>query len=301
MTHDIALYLGYFFVYGMLGWVAEVAFAAVKSHGLVNRGFLNGPICPIYGVGMAALVLLLHPYTGNFWAVFIGGAVITSLIELFGGWALYKIFHARWWDYSDKPGNLGGYICPQFSLLWGLGSVVMLKLIHPPVAAGLALLPPLALYIVDGILVVGLAVDVGVSAADAIGLNKYLAELDSLRAAMRTYSDKLTEVIGTNAMNADQLLDEQRLNLALAKLEGKESAAELRRQFDEELAPRLRAVQQQAAKAAKYKFFGLGGFGRLLKAFPKMQSVRYGDTLNHLRERLEATAQQLKDKLSKPQ
>ena len=127
----------WFFVYGCIGWCVEVGFAAVKEHRLVNRGFLCGPICPIYGFGMVALVnsvkLLPQRDTQNISAgtVFVVGMVLTTAIELIGGWTLFQIFHIRWWDYSQRKFNLGGYICPLFSLLWGLGSVLMVKVVHP--------------------------------------------------------------------------------------------------------------------------------------------------------------------------
>ena len=170
----------YFFVYGCVGWGVEVAFAAVTTRQLVNRGFLNGPICPIYGFGMVALVsvmqLLPKPeQTGegaNTVLVFFVGMFITTLIELVGGWVLFKLFHTRWWDYSMYRFNLGGYICPQFSLLWGLGSVLMVKVVHPLVAGLSMPLPGVPLLMVDAVLLVVFGVDVALSAAAAIGLNQ---------------------------------------------------------------------------------------------------------------------------------
>ena len=123
--------LYWFFLYGFIGWGVEVVYAAVKTHKLVNRGFLCGPICPIYGFGMVELIysvsLIPMPDSGSMSAVaiFFIGMILTTAIELVGGWALFKIYHIRWWDYSNMKFNLGGYICPQFSLLWGLGSVAI--------------------------------------------------------------------------------------------------------------------------------------------------------------------------------
>ena len=129
----------WFFVYGLLGWCAEVIFAAVKEHRLVNRGFLCGPICPIYGFGMVALLYAARALGApglplSVPVVFVVGGVLTTLLELVAGWGLYRLFRIRWWDYTGIPFNLGGYICPQFSLLWGLGSVVMVKGLHPLLA-----------------------------------------------------------------------------------------------------------------------------------------------------------------------
>ena len=222
--------LYWFFLYGFIGWGVEVVYAAIKTHKLVNRGFLCGPICPIYGFGMVGLIysvsLIPMPDSGSMSAVaiFFIGMILTTAIELVGGWALFKIYHIRWWDYSNMKFNLGGYICPQFSLLWGLGSVLMIKVVHPLLARGSSPMPFNIMLIVDVVLLVLFVVDVAASTAAAIGLNKYLREIDELRAKLRVTSDKLTTVLGPGAMTADTILDEQKLQLALAKLEGRENA-----------------------------------------------------------------------------
>ena len=117
----------FFFIYALLGWCGEVAFAAVKEKHFVNRGFLNGPLCPIYGVGVVAIVGLGLIAGDNVFVLFVISAIVTSLIELVTGYVLKKLFRTRWWDYSDMPLNIGGYICLPFSLLWGAACVVIIK------------------------------------------------------------------------------------------------------------------------------------------------------------------------------
>lgn len=269
--------LYWFFLYGFIGWGVEVVYAAVKTHKLVNRGFLCGPICPIYGFGMVGLIysvsLIPMPDSGSMSAVaiFFIGMILTTAIELVGGWALFKIYHIRWWDYSNMKFNLGGYICPQFSLLWGLGSVLMIKVVHPLLARGSSPMPFNIMLIVDVVLLVLFIVDVAASTAAAIGLNKYLREIDELRAKLRVTSDKLTTVLGTGAMTADTILDEQKLQLALAKLEGRENADVLRA----ELTIRAAALREKLT-AAEHDHLGTR---RLLRAFPDMKSPNYADTL----------------------
>lgn len=179
--------LYWFFLYGCIGWGVEVVYAAIKERRLVNRGFLCGPICPIYGCGMVVLnwtVAALAPSgegkSVSTVAVFFVGMVLTTAIELVGGWTLFKIYHIRWWDYSNMKFNIGGYICPQFSLLWGLGSVLMIKVIHPLLARGSSPMPFNIMLIVDVVLLVLFVVDVAASTAAAIGLTKYLREIDEL-------------------------------------------------------------------------------------------------------------------------
>ena len=267
----------WFFLYGCIGWCVEVVYAAVKEHKLVNRGFLCGPICPIYGFGMVGLVysvqLIPLPDSGSMSAVsiFFIGMVLTTAIELVGGWVLYKLYHIRWWDYSKMKYNLGGYICPQFSLLWGLGSVLMIKVVHPLLARGSNPMPFRVMLILDIVLLILFVVDVIVSTAAAIGLNKYLSEIDELRARLRVTSDKLTTVLGTGAMTADTVLDEQKLQLALAKLEGRENAAELRA----EATARVAELREKLAAVDRHPL----STRRLLRAFPDMKSLNYAETL----------------------
>ena len=267
----------WFFLYGCIGWCVEVVYAAVKEHKLVNRGFLCGPICPIYGFGMVGLVysvqLIPLPDSGSMSAVsiFFIGMVLTTAIELVGGWVLYKLYHIRWWDYSKMKYNLGGYICPQFSLLWGLGSVLMIKVVHPLLARGSNPMPFRVMLILDIVLLIIFVVDVIVSTAAAIGLNKYLSEIDELRARLRVTSDKLTTVLGTGAMTADAVLDEQKLQLALAKLEGRENTAELRA----EATARVAELREKLAAVDRHPL----STRRLLRAFPDMKSLNYAETL----------------------
>ena len=125
--------LYWFFLYGFIGWGVEVVYAAVKTHALVNRGFLCGPICPIYGFGVVGVALALRPVMDSLPLLFLGSVVITSLIEFVTGVFLERIFHQKWWDYSGMPLNIMGYVCLLFSLIWGVACTVIMKLVYPPI------------------------------------------------------------------------------------------------------------------------------------------------------------------------
>lgn len=273
-----------FFIYGCAGWAVEVVYAALKERRLVNRGFLCGPICPIYGFGMVALThaLALLPFTGGdgpgWLETFVVGAIVTTLIELIGGIILYKLYGTRWWDYSHLPGNIGGYICPQFTVLWGLGSMVMVKIVHPALLRAQSPLPLVYILWFDGILLVLFVIDVAVSTAAAIGLNRRLKQIDEMRRALRLSSDKLTELLGTSAMTADTLLDEQKLQLALARMEGRDNVNELKA----EVMQRAAALRETLTDISLDKF----GAQRLLDAFPEMKNLRYAETLAATRRAL---------------
>lgn len=212
-----------FLVYSVLGWCVEVVYCTLESGKLTNRGFLNGPVCPIYGFGMVGILVLLNPLIQmhSRFLLFLGGVAITSTIELIGGWTLFRLFHARWWDYTERPFNLGGFICLQFSIVWGLGTLIMVDMVHPMVNF-LILLPPAAVrwtvVVVFGLVMLA---DFVVSVGAAHGLSKQLKELEVLTDELRARSDRLSAALGKEALRLDQLKDEKELELLLAKAEGK--------------------------------------------------------------------------------
>ena len=100
-----------FIIYAFIGWCTEVSYAALDRGIFVNRGFLNGPYCPIYGCGVVIVVAVLTPLKDNLLILFAGSFLLTSILEYITGFILEKVFHNKWWDYSNKPFNLHGYIC----------------------------------------------------------------------------------------------------------------------------------------------------------------------------------------------
>lgn len=105
-----------FIIYAFIGWCTEVSYAALDRGIFVNRGFLNGPYCPIYGCGVVIVVAALTPLKDNLLILFAGSFLLTSILEYITGFILEKVFHNKWWDYSNKPFNLHGYVCLKFSI-----------------------------------------------------------------------------------------------------------------------------------------------------------------------------------------
>ena len=240
--------LAYFLVYSCLGWCLEVVYAAATTGQIVNRGFLNGPVCPIYGFGMVIVLFVLTPFEHSTLALYIGGVILPSALELVGGWALYKLYHTRWWDYSDKPFNIGGYICLEFSLLWGVGTLVMMKAIHPTIAGLVELVPPFIGFLLMCFLYAVYAADVVVTAVAASDLARELDALENVADSIHAVSDAMTEILGTTAMEADQKLDENRLQFKLAAAEARDAAAQL---SPKEAAEAMRRKADEARDAAR--------------------------------------------------
>ena len=238
----------YFLLYSCLGWCVEVAYSAVTRGKLVNRGFLNGPVCPIYGFGMLALLFALTPLLDNGLLLFAGGVIIPSALELAAGWLLYRLYHTRWWNYTDRPFNLGGYICLEFSLYWGLGAVFIMKLVHPTLAALVDMIPRPLGWTVMALLYAVYAADVVVTAITAAGLADELDTLEAIADGLHAVSDAMTGLIGSTAMDADQKLDESRLQLKLAGAELRTAGQKL---SDREARRAARAKATEAVEAAR--------------------------------------------------
>lgn len=288
MVCGFSLYqiLAFFLIYSCLGWCLEVIYAAVSTGQLVNRGFLNGPVCPIYGFGMIIVLFTLSPLADNLLLLYIGGVILPSVLELAGGWALYKLYHTRWWDYSDFPFNIGGYICLEFSLLWGVGTVVVMKAVHPVIAGLVEMVPQMVGFVLMCILYACYAADVVVTAFAASDLARELDALEKVADSMHAVSDAMTELLGTTAMDVDQKMDESRLQLKLAaaeardsydKLSPREAASTMRTRADEAMEAARRASQTarlNAAEAARAVKLAAQGKAEQTTAFLQLEQLK---------------------------
>ena len=295
--------LWYFSIYSFLGWCMEVVFCTVRTGKLVNRGFLNGPVCPIYGFGMVIVLAVLGRFSDNIALLFFGGMVLTSALELVGGWALKKFFHTTWWDYSEKPLNIGGYICLQFSLAWGVCVVLAVRLLHRAVEAFVHWIPfPLGVVLLCILMAYFLA-DTVVTVLAICRINRNLTLLSATAAQLRRNSDALSGRLGRLALRADERLAEQREELleraedTRAELEDKMRAQRERMQ-EKQAAHRAaleekRAQMQQTAEQLRAEWIARSSKlqrriqRRLLRAFPRMRNERDGEALRRVRAWLE--------------
>lgn len=170
MEHTAYELLWLFLAYSFLGWCLEVSLAAVKRRHLINKGVLNAPFCTIYGTAAVAFALFLPELRDSLFFLFLGGMLIASFLEYWSGRMMERIFHRKWWDYSDHKWNLDGYVCLRYSAIWGISAVLMMKFTNPLLLKLLSFFPPMigrvALWVVSGLLV-----------ADAIGTSAAILQL----------------------------------------------------------------------------------------------------------------------------
>lgn len=215
-------YIWYFLIYSCLGWCAEVAFAAVKTGKFINRGFLNGPVCPIYGFGVCLVVFCLTPVADNILFLFLGSVVLTSAIEYFTGYVLEKVYHQHWWDYSKRPFNFRGYICLQFSLLWGVACVLILKLLHPAVYKLVAWIPGLLGATLVAALLSALVIDFAATVMDLQRFRRAMKMAAAVSARLRALSDDMGESISDGVITAVRKKEEFRVGLDAYRFEKNE-------------------------------------------------------------------------------
>lgn len=121
----------YFSFYSFFGWICETIYCSIGQRKFVNRGFLNGPFCPIYGFGAIILTLCLSDFKNNIILLFLLSAILMSILEYITSYVMEKMFHARWWDYSKNKFNINGRVCLKNSTMFGLMSVIFIEVIHP--------------------------------------------------------------------------------------------------------------------------------------------------------------------------
>lgn len=124
------IYFVTFIIYAVLGWILETIYSLFERKKFVNRGFLYGPLCPIYGIGSSILIVVLKNIN-NIFILFIAAIILTSILEYATGFILEFIFDSSWWNYSENKYNIKGRICLRFSIIWGTLATFLIKIVHP--------------------------------------------------------------------------------------------------------------------------------------------------------------------------
>ena len=277
----------YFFLYSFLGWCTEVAYATVKERRFVNRGFLGGPWCPIYGVGVSAVVTLLDGFQDSLLLLYLSSFVLVTLIEGMTGFIMDKIFHHKWWDYTGLPFNIGGYVCLPFSIAWGAACLVIVKGVHPVIERLVGLLPEAAGLALICVLTAGLAADLAVTTAGILKLNRRLDMLERIGAELREISDRMGANIHENVMDAMERAEVLE-NMAQARKERLDAiSGEAKERLDllsEETRERYDMLRQRYAELTGAT---LQASRRLVRAFPRIESRRHKELLEELKRKLE--------------
>ena len=261
---DVSLMM--FFIYGFIGWVVEVIYYGITEGKFINRGFLNGALCPVYGIGFYCVIWFFRPIMDSFPMLFFGSAIVCTTVELIAGAVLYAIFHLRWWDYSDYRLNFKGFICLRFAIYWGIACSLGMYMLHPAVLKLINLIPPMARLVILFTACVITVIDIIVTITAIVGFNKKVRFLNSVSGVFRMPSDKIgSSIYGT----VDTIVTKTAPAVQLTQndyTEFRETFA-AHRKAERELARKNRAEERQLL--ARYASEGRQGIVNTSKAASK--------------------------------
>ncbi len=252
-----------FFIYSFVGWVVEVVYYGITEGKFINRGFLAGPLCPVYGLGFYAAIWIFEPLRNNFFIIFFGMATACTIVELIAGVILYHTFHMRWWDYSDYKLNFRGYICLRFFIYWGIAASLGIYVLHPTVKWLIAHInSPVRIGIVVFFSVILIA-DIITTIITIVGFKKKFEAMEKVVTGTKAVSDLIgsqiygaVDTIVTVSEPTRNHYEQYRKLLADNRKQERELAAQHRaeekafaNQFTEAEKASLRLAKEQASNA----------------------------------------------------
>ncbi len=191
----------YFLIYSIAGWILESVYRSFCEKRIVNSGFLNGPLCPIYGVGAIIMLLFLRYFKDDIVLLFIISFLVFSAWEYIVGVLLEKIFKTKYWDYSDQKFNLKGRICLFNSVCWGILGVIFIHFIHPFVINILQNINPTILKIIFITISFIFMIDTVISIIKIKGIRATLDKIEELNEQIKEKIDEIRNINKKNNIN----------------------------------------------------------------------------------------------------
>lgn len=264
--NELITLMTYFFIYAFIGWVLESVYKSLLQKKIINSGFLEGPICPIYGYGALIMYLSLRNVTDNIIVLFLFGLVILSLFEYVVGLFLEIVFKTKYWDYSERKFNIQGRVCLLNSTYWGILGIVFMKGIHPLVEDLVKAIPKNYVKIFAITAFILMVID---TVATLIKLAKINSKLKSWEKLTTSIHSRIETI---NLNNAAKMAKFKNLtSVGKNKILGKIKDSE-------DMLGNLRFKQQEMQSKLEKKI------NRLRKAFPTMKSERLSKFLNNVKK-----------------
>ena len=272
--------MNWLIIYSFFGWVWETCYVSVKSGKFVNRGFINGPLCTIYGFGAVSVYVILRPFSDNLLYLYLGGVVVATALEYVTAVLMESIFHTSWWDYSDNKFNFQGRICLGASLGWGAFTVILFKVLHPFVESIVILYPVYVGEIGICVIGVGYVVDFAFSAGAAFRIHEKLPVIEAaMEQAKGEMLVKMHEKIASVGFAKEATLEsvKERLGDVEVLKEMEQKRAAITAEISAELQKRKEAM---AAKVGH-------NMQRFVKAYPNLNRGYKLHNLKNLRNKKE--------------
>ena len=297
-SYSAAQWLLVFYLYCMLGWCFESTVVSVGQRRLVNRGFLRGPMLPIYGFGAVILLHVSLPLKQHPVWLYLASMIAATVFEYIVGVVMEKIFKVKYWDYSKQRFQFQGYICLRSSLCWGFLGLILTSVIHPPIEKLVLGLPFIGLIVIDVLFSAAFISDVIVSVRSALDLAKVLEELDRLREQGAELRQQLSETALVGLTNLSYRVEEahgeftEKVGEAKAQLAAvHEMRSDERRAQTEAAREQLQAKLDELQRRFDERAAALGRTRKsLLRGNPTARSERYTEVLERLKKRLDTHA-----------
>lgn len=265
-----------FCFWSFVGWCIEVVDMTLETGEYQNRGFLNMPICPIYGFGVLMIVVFFRPINNTFFPLFFASMLLCTTFEFLIGWGMEKLFHARWWDYSHMKFNFKGYICLRNSLFFGLGCVLVVRVVQPVVEEAIDAIPVKIGLGIIAIMSVLILLDTVASVLAVKKLNDKIRRLDEISQIMLAFSVKTGMKLANGALkvksNVYKIRDAKDNMVEKVQDMNAANIEKLKSEYERLITERDAATE------------------RLLKAFPSMRSHRYSEALQLIKDKIHGKA-----------
>lgn len=279
-------WLLFFFIYCFIGWVIESTYVSVRSLHFVNRGFLRLPLLPLYGSGAILMLFLSIPVKGNLILVFLFGMAGASVLEYLTGYIMERLFKMKYWDYSNNPFNINGYVCLGTSIAWGFLTILLTEVVHRPLEwIVLQLSEVTCILLVAGIGILFIY-DTIQSTKAALDLGKVLESLTKIRAELEEVQVQMALLKAETAQKVSELRSETMQKAANVKEETMVKLTSLKTETTNAIRESTLAERFQALTEKREKLYGRLTFYRkgLLRRNPSASSRLFGEALRELKE-----------------
>lgn len=177
---DLYTSLSYLIIFSFIGWVWESCYVSVRQHKLVNRGYVTGPFCTIYGFGALSLYIILNPFSKNYILLFFVGSLVATILEYFTAAVMEYLFHTSWWDYSYQKYNYKGRICLSSSIAWGVCAVLLFAFFSPLANRFIALFSVKSGKRIMAVIGIIYVIDYTFATFAAVDVSKQIVKLESM-------------------------------------------------------------------------------------------------------------------------
>lgn len=263
-----------FILFAFIGWCSEEIYVGVLiEHRLINRGFLHGPLCPVYGFG-GVVILMLPPFLYNTWVpLFLASMVLCTVVEYFVSWLMEKMFHARWWDYSHYKIQLNGRVCLLNSVLFGFLGLGVIRFVYPYIIKLLNWMGNFVIQVTAECIAIVLVVDLFFTVRKLVDFARTMEKLKS-------FTESLRDHYGHEEWFRGESISEMMASV-------KEHISDSKDKASQNILEKINKMQDMRHSVVE-------GF---IKRFPTMQSVIYKEELAHLK--LSMLKLKIKNKIKK--